>query len=245
MKGSPRSPHKSREGGKHRSPTSLSLLGSLVRALKVKPHKKSHQTNASSPLLKGRRSLPGLDTFRTGGWEPVRSVYTSPRCERERMIEEWRHRQAAKERTSVVVPPGGVGMMALDRDGDCGLAGEGDDEMDISTGPAQYLYVPTRRASIGGSPVLTPRSASSLHVDPFRTPPCSPKIGPPKDDVSAAFGVSESTDCLESVMSSAPLSAVDNTINSETMRRRRAEKSRMKSLQILGPEAVGVIGDFQ
>jgi len=152
------------------------------------------------------------------------------------MIEERRRRQGVKERKTIIAPPGGAY---------CGLAGEGDDETDTNAGSTQYLYVPTRRASIGGSPVLTPRSASSsLHVDPFRTPPCSPRMGPSKDDVDAAFGFSESMDCLESVISSAPLSAVDNTMDSETMRR-RAEKSRMKSLQILGPEAAGAIGDVR
>ena len=188
--------------------------------------------------------MPGLDTLSSGGWEPIRSFYISPRRERERMIEERRRRQAAKERTGIVVSPDG-GMTALGCDVDCSLAGEGDDEMDPNAGSAQYLYIPTRRASIGGSPILTPRSASSLHVDPFCTPPCSPRMGPPNDDISAAFGVSESMDRLRSATSSAPLSAVDNSMDAETMRRKRAERSRMKSLQILGPEAAGAIGDFQ
>lgn len=64
-------------------------------------------------------------------------------------------------------------------------------------------------------------AGSRNSLDPFKTPPCTPT-----EDV---YGTVD-----------APLLYVDNTPDSMRSRK-RAERSRMKSLQILGPEASGAV----
>ncbi|RDB24364.1 hypothetical protein Hypma_008396 [Hypsizygus marmoreus] len=219
-----KTPSPIRKDVKQRSSASLSLFGSFVRSLKVK-NKKGRTSPGRSGLgislgLRMGRATRGSPLL--GRMQSLPGINTNHSPRRTGQWEEMRLSPPQRERTRMIEERRrrwearqGKGKPMASDDGE----GEGDDEGGL--GPAQYLFTSRSRTSLG--------SGVSSILNPFKTPPATPMAIDGDEEMH---------------MDEPPLSPVGNSPDSaKSQRRRRAERSRMKSLQILGPEACGAVAD--